>query len=452
MVSVEGFLRGVVTSAELPEIPEGNYLEDYVAAYLQCGGFYTEKSIVERGETEMLELDIVAWRPSDALPEHTLVEIKGGGWGFSDIFKILGWKTYLQSKNVDSAYLVAPSGGRRPEEVDYTRDKSLEMGINLLTFDDLNTLESNLIKSDLLSEAPSDLDLAIWRFSFWLERQMQRVVRTERRSRQQFTGPSEVYSYQEQIRNGLVQARDVRERLGNLYDAHFKHQRLAKAVASELDGGSWNPSDPADSTYWTEAMYKCQHPLVQAAMYYEHRAKLGILKGAVEYALLKKYNSLPPRRTIRILGALVPADFLPMSFLATVDAVLQIERFESIPVLWQSFLWKWGGFFISDLENDEKSALAGEVGMTVEAVNSSMALYDVLFPLEGGWFHESQGTKALKLFPCEFKGIGAYYRRTRLNEDDFSETFGKMGYTYLESDLVRWNNSTVSLLNYGSTS
>ena len=72
---------------KLPEIPAGLYLEDYVAAFLQCGGFYTEKSLVESGETQVMELDIMAWKPADQPPQHALFEVKGGDWGFSDIFK-----------------------------------------------------------------------------------------------------------------------------------------------------------------------------------------------------------------------------------------------------------------------------------------------------------------------------------------------------------------------------
>ena len=436
----------------LPEVPQGEDLEDYVAAFLQCGGFYTDISLVERGEAEVLELDIMAWKPHDKPPRHTLFEIKGGNWGFADVFKVYGWKTYLNPRGVDTAYVVAPRRGRSGEVVDYTREKCAEIGLALIVHDDLPMLEANLKDLGLIPSETNQLDHSMWRFAFWLERQMQRVVTTSRRTLREHQGPNEIYAYQEAIRNGFLQARDVRERLASLYDAHFGHQVLAKSVAFELDHMRWDPSDPADGSHWREALRNCKHPLVQAAMYYQHRAKLDILKGAVEFALLTKHGELPPERTIKFLGIEAPANFLPSSFHNAVQELQSIESFEKVAILWQSFLWKWGGFFVVDHEADEKSALADEVGMTPKAVDAAMGIFDSLFPIPDGWFINIQGTKLLKLFPCQFRGIGARYRCARLGASEPKEAFGSLPYQYLVSNLARWNNSAVALLQYGTPS
>ena len=432
-------------------MPKGNYLEDYVAAFLQCGGFYVEKSLVDSGETPVMELDIVAWKPDDQPPRHELFEVKGGDWGFSDVFKVLGWKTYLDPRGVNSAYLIAPAGSRAEKVIEFTRDKCSEIGVSLMAHSDLPALELSLKEHGLASAVPNELDHAMWRFSFWLERQMQRVVTISRRSQKDNKGPDEVHSYQELIRNGLVQARDVRERLASLYKAHFDHQLLARSVAAELDGGDWNPHDPPQGTHWNDALYKCEHPLVHAAMYYQHRARLDILKGAVEFALLKKHDALPPERKIKFLGIEAPVDFLPANFHNAVKNLQTINGFEKIAVLWQSFLWKWGGFFLSDNEVEEKSALADEVGMSAKAVDDAIAIYDTLFPMPGGWFQKMQGTNILKLFPCQFRGIGGRYRCGRLGVSDPKDAFGTMPYQYLISNLISWNNATVALLRYGTS-
>ena len=440
-----------MATVRLPEIPEGEYLEDHVAAHLQCGGFYTEKSLIERGETEIMEIDIMAWKPDDRPPQHTLFEVKGGKWGFSDIFKVYGWKTYLQPRALGAAYLIAPRGNRTEKVIEYIQNKCRDMELVLIAHDDLASLESNLKELGLTLPKKNQLDHAIWRFSFWLERQMQKVVTNSRRSLRENRGPGEIYKYQELIRNGFLQARDVRERLAILYRSHFDHPFLAMSVAAELDGSEWDAENPSPGTHWRNALHNCKHPLIQAAMYHEHRAKLDILKGAVEFALLKKYDALPPKRTIKILDGEIPGDFLPGSFHSSVQEMQSIEGFEKFAVLWQSFLWKWGGFFLMDKEKEEKSALAKEIGIDVASVDSAMDLYDDLFPIERGWFHEFQGTRVLKLFPCQFRGIGVFYRRLRMGAESLGEAYGSLPHQYLVNNLTRWNNSTVELLQYGAS-
>ena len=436
---------------KLPEIPTGLYLEDYVAAFLQCGGFYTEKSLVESGETQVMELDIMAWKPVDQPPQHTLFEVKGGDWGFSDIFKVVGWKTYLGPQRVNAAHFIAPRGSKTAAVVEFIRNKCKDTGLGLITHADHSALVLDLKGFGLITSEPIELDHCMWRFSFWLERQMQKVVTQNRRIQKGKQGPEEVYAYQELIRNGFLQASDVRERLASLYAAHFDHQFLARSVAAELDGGQWDPDTPPSGTHWKEALYNCNHQLVQAAMYYEHRARLDILKGAVEFALLQRHNALPPERIIKFLDIEMPADFLPANFHKAVSDLQNISQFEKVAVLWQSFLWKWGGFFLIDHEANEKAALAQEVDMTTAAVDAAITIYDTLFPIQGGWFQDIQGARILKLFPCPFRGIGARYRMLRLDEDDPRKAFGSMPYLHLVTNLIRWNNATAELLRYGDS-
>ena len=43
----------------------------------------------------MLELDIIITDYNQSPPALKLIELKSGGWGFSDLFKIKGWIDYL---------------------------------------------------------------------------------------------------------------------------------------------------------------------------------------------------------------------------------------------------------------------------------------------------------------------------------------------------------------------
>ena len=151
----------MMSTVSLPKLPTGSYLEDYVAAFLQCAGFYTEKNLVDSGETDVMELDIVAWKPHDQPPQHELFEVKGGKWGFSDVFKVLGWKTYLSGRGVNSAYLVAPSDSKSENVIEFMRDKCDEIGVKLIAHGDLPALELHLKQHGLTPVAANELDHAM---------------------------------------------------------------------------------------------------------------------------------------------------------------------------------------------------------------------------------------------------------------------------------------------------
>ena len=80
-------------AAELADIPKSaNELEGYVSALFHASGYFVEKNITERDFTEILELDAVATSTSYEAdpPSSTIAEARSGGWGFSDIFKVVG--------------------------------------------------------------------------------------------------------------------------------------------------------------------------------------------------------------------------------------------------------------------------------------------------------------------------------------------------------------------------
>ena len=422
----------------LDSSPKKEDFEDYVAAFLQCGGFYTEKSVIDRGEEEMLELDIMAWKPSSGPPQHTLFEIKSGKWGFADIFKVLGWKIYLEPKRaIDEVYFITSGKGDKTDKrVRFAEQKSCEMGIKLVVPDELTSLGVELENQGLTAVATSSLEHDVWRYSNWLERKMQQKVSESRKHSGEQKGPDSVFTYQERIRSGFVLARSVGERLKSLYEAFQDHPKLSISVASEIGGAQWDQTDPPLGSHWMDALYKCKHPLVQVAMYNEHRARLDILKGAVEFALVEKKS----------LSSVGEIEFLPNNFHDAVKEIQAIDRFEKIPMLWQSFLWKWGGFFISDNECNELESLADEAGMSVEAADKALHLYDILFPFDKRWFTDSNGTNKLKLFPCQFRGLGVYYRCKNLGFELPGDAYGPSPHLHLVTDLRRWYQSTVKLI------
>ena len=435
--------------AKLPDIPKGKELEDYVAASLQCAGYFVEKSLIERGAAEVLELDMIATDYRESTPTPLLVEVKSGDWGFGDIFKLLGWKIYLSGKGLGRTYLVA-SRLKDNFPIDFVRAKCTELGVGIVAVDGHERLNAALAGEGLLRAEPAHLEHSLWRFSLWLERLTVDIVSSNRKAGDGRNGPQQIYEYQELIRNGLLLATDLRERLASLYSAHLEHPWLAKAVAREMDGEPYNAeADPGEGAHWLEAVRECDHPIVQAALYFQHKARLGVLKGAVDYALLEDAGDLPPDGTIEFMGFDLPQDYLPASFHNGVRQIRKIGSKERIPALWQSFMWKWGGFFLSESEPEERAQLAAEVGMGLDDANQALGLFDVLFPIPGStWYAEFQGTRILKLFPCPFRGIGAFMRLAMAEADDY-RAFKTPAHPYLAVNLQKWHNAAAGALAKG---
>ena len=428
--------------ASLPEIPKGSELEDYVAALLQCAGYFVEKSIIERDQKEILELDIVATRYNSGVPHRQLYEVKSGDWGFPDIFKLLGWKTYLGPDTVNEACFIATKFSDQ-DTIDLMKDRSSKFDIELVAVPDHLSLATALQQNGLISHPANEIDHALYRYSFWLERQILKTARTFRSSRNTLEGPFAIIEYLDLINNGTFFIGDLRDRLSVLYEAYQQHPKLAMAVAGELDGHNYNSHILHGGQSWEKALYHGEVPEVQAAFYCEHRARLAILKGAVDYMCLDRAGSLRPETEVRLDDSTFTLRELPSNFYNAVKALQSMEGPEKVPALWQSLLWKWGGFFLTDRLEEERSALAEEVGMSLQSLGKGIAVYDLLFPTPGGWWTNLPGAQIVKLFPTPFRGIGAQLRRMNAGSENYDPFRSQ---PILHKNLVIWNNSGHRLL------
>ena len=80
-----------MTGVRLPDLPEGKEFEEFLAAYFQSRGLYVARNVIDRQEKDVLELDFVTTHYAPlAPPDMSLFEVKGGDWGFNDIFKMRG--------------------------------------------------------------------------------------------------------------------------------------------------------------------------------------------------------------------------------------------------------------------------------------------------------------------------------------------------------------------------
>ena len=155
---------------KLVEIPKDKDYEDYLCAYLQADGLYVERSIIHREVEELLELDILTTDFQENSAKNNLIEIKGGDWGFSDIFKIKGWMIYLNYES--GSFIVQKS---RPS-ISYFKDKAKELNIHLIDNSDLSATKETL-KEFLLLE-PHEEDIETIRFAYLLERKQLQKIKT----------------------------------------------------------------------------------------------------------------------------------------------------------------------------------------------------------------------------------------------------------------------------------
>lgn len=117
------------STLSLPKIPKDAYYEDYVAALLNAGGYYIERNIHKNSDgLDLLEIDVVATRFSKNGKEQTIVEIKSGGWGISDIFKVNGWLNYLSLKK--AAFIVQEAKSRT--NIDIIREAADKLNVTLI--------------------------------------------------------------------------------------------------------------------------------------------------------------------------------------------------------------------------------------------------------------------------------------------------------------------------------
>ena len=412
----------------LAESPgSGRELEDYVAGLFQAAGYFVERGIHERAFTDVLELDVVATRYDGPAPTSVLVEAKGGHWGFPDLFKVVGWMRYLGIEH--GGFFIARDN--TPRDVPRVHDKVAPLGIPLVDLADFRDSHRRFEAGGFGSI--SDLFLPdLWRYSFWVERALLDRLRALKRGSPRLLGPAAALGYHDLIHDHVFFIKERSERLALLYKAYRDHPKLSLALAGELGGSPFAPSSPPPhSAILAQALHEGRHPPVQASFYIEHRGRLSILKAAID---LFCHDGEAPSPT------------LPATFRDGLRLLRTRQSFRRYALLWQVFLWGFGGFYLADRAEQEFTWLSEQTGVPLREIPTALCAFDDLFPMRGSsWLVPLRGTSivAAKMVPNAFRGIGAMQRLKRYGAPHYRE----LGYRNTTSrQLVDWHNSTVCLL------
>ena len=201
--------------------------EDYISAYFQSGGLYVERSIIHRETEEILELDIIT---TDFLKDSAtkkLVEIKSGKWGFSEIFKVRGWLTYLK---VDQGIFIVK---KEKNSFKYFEEKSNELGIFLINNSDLKKTNDSL--GEFLHQKADDNEIETLRFSYLLERKLLKKIKDLKKLHPNNKGFKNLDDYFFKVNSGSFFSNDPIKRIKQLFDIFLKYKNLTAKISYELE-------------------------------------------------------------------------------------------------------------------------------------------------------------------------------------------------------------------------
>ncbi|MEZ5446490.1 MAG: hypothetical protein R3F45_12030 [Gammaproteobacteria bacterium] len=427
--------------ATLPSNPVESDLEDFVAAHLTARGVFVETGVTDRDPQDILELDVV-WTDYDH-PEAPRfpIEIKSGKWQLGDLFKFYGWTRYL---DLPSGWFVCrqTAGRVQPDTIDRL---GARMGIRVVHIDEPNNADRHF--DNLGLPPPSGPELtSIWRYSFKAQRRLLTSLSMAIRNECCPNSARVAKDYFKVINDAIFFEPDIRARVGALLEAHFAHPKLALSSAAEIAGKGYVPDDPPTTQEFKSALYNGRYFPVQACLFLGHRARLALVKAVTDYVLATRRGPLAPR-ILRIFGQEFELQNagLYTAFLKAAEKCSQSAHIHRYPVLWQVFLWSWGGFLLEDRRDAEYAALSQESGVPFDEIETALRLFDELFPTAGGWFARRDGSsrRVLKLMPAALRGIGAYSRLIRYKHEHYHE----LGYKdRTDSHLAEDHNSGVRLL------
>ncbi len=427
----------------LPEIPKaGEDLEDYIAALFQASGHFVEKQIIERDPADILELDIFAtyYGPDEAL--RRLIEVKGGKWGFTDLFKVVGWMQYLDLEH--GAFFTTQWDDRASAP-----RKMKPLGLDVVCFDDFEAAPQLFTEKGYGSFAEPRL-IGLWRHSYGVERKFVKLIHKQERAGHE--GAKAAKTYHRQINNGTFFARAPEESLALLYEAYGEHPKLTLGYAREIDGGDFDPHAAAsDSPSCQAAIFYGKHPELQACMYLEHRARLAILKAAVDYALAHpdgppEFRTSEDGKSFFFQG--LTYHVLPDTFHDGIAWLREQPNFARYATFWQQFLWGWGGFYLKDRTGEEFEWMAKYSGIPADEIPTALEAFDRFFPITNGWLTTPGNTDIhmLKMVPWIFQGIGAHQRRIQYNLVDNLSALRPTGALYTIPDLAKRISCAVDFL------
>jgi hypothetical protein len=228
--------------------------------------------------------------------------------------------------------------------------------------------------------------------------------------------------------------------------------RISAKCGNELAGRPfYDEIDKLPGEIYSTTYYNCDYNVIQISTFIEHRARLALLKSAIDYLLGRSKKEVKENKVFGIDFEKILLDLLPESFKDGMDQLQKHRYCYKYPIFWQWFMWIFGGFILKDYEEKEYEILSQKSGIPLEEIPNAFESYQILFPREDGWFLDlspASNIRFLKMFPIPFSGVGANYRRLLYTD---TKKFGNLSLSGMHTlnDLIKWNNLTVKVLENG---
>lgn len=436
---------GKTITIKLPDDPKGKSYEDFIASYLQAGGYFVERNIIDRGVTEVLELDIIITDFEAKYPDPVLIEIKSGKWGFGDIFKIRGWLDYTV---FDSGVLIVK---QNKDHLKFICEKAKEIGVKVILNDDLNKTIDSL--ADFIDGGRIDSnDVKTFQYSYWLERNLLTYLNQKKKTNKGIKCFQALEKYYFKISSEIFLSKNLLDRIKILYRAFQRYPRITAKCSNELRGNNFDDDvSNISNKHFKETYYEKKLNIFQVSTFLEHYGRLIILKNCIEYLLCKDLadNEKVSDKEDFFGMKLSKLTFLPDTFLRGLDKLSTHKYLNRYPIFWQYFIYAFGGFILTNQKEKEYEILSRKSGIPVTNIDQAFSAFDLLFPTENGWFIELPKTKirTLKMFSIPFAGIGINFRKKYYTKTgEFSELEGLFD-DFTFQDLVKCNNLCVDILN-----
>lgn len=422
---------------KLPDRLENKEYEEAVSSYIRAFGYFVENRIIlDHKGKEILELDTVVTPISSEFLNRILVDAKSGkNTGFADIFKIFGWKHFL---DIPKGCIVRKT---KPEErdTDALEEYHPQLNVSWETFNiDEDKFDTNIEKTfPVLIAKKDDLFINVFLSGWWAaiaERICYREYKNFTKACQNEKLVTKLKQYEKACMLSFFE-KDPIKRVIELYSAFKKNPHISNECIQFLSKeNSLSEKDVQDSLF-NENRYLW----AQYVMLLEHRVRILIIKCAVEIILMKNVVSADKRH----LGYLNRQHLLnttPNNFQRGLIEIEKNTNMIKIPYLFHLFLEIFGGFYIDECEKD-KNMLSKTTAIDEDQIIKCLEIFNVFFPTRNGWFQSSKDVVRLKFVPLICRGAGAFCRDKYLCNDYNELSKRDMGWL-----IRKYHNSYVGVL------
>lgn len=414
----------------LPKQPNGYQFEEAVSAKIRSLGYFTEnRTILDHEGREILELDVVASPASDAFLGRILVDAKKDTAGFSDIFKIYGWRTFLK---IPRGCIIHGNPTDAPALAAF-REICPKLDVHTSHFDLSASITNPFDTIPLVNSSVEEVQRQTVASVGWYQLIADRLALEDFHKVRKANSSDALFARVRQYRRACHLAffeSDPLKRVEFLYNAFKEDPGISKACVE------WQAARSGKSIkdIWSAVRDTNQFPWIQHVMTLEARARVLIIKNGVEATLISELSN----DKLKAFERAFTLAWLPPNFCDGFAAISKNPNRTKIPYILQLYIENFGGFIIDD---EDRVFLAGMANAPIEVVNEALNLFDLFFPTGGGWRFWTKEIHMMKMIPAYLRGVGAFLRHESRKLNSYSTLAPKNGWL-----ISKWHNAAYSLL------